>query len=513
MPFKIMRLNKSLLKKISSFRKFIKDLWPLLGASFSFWAIIPGLYFGNLHTDTLEAIYWGHDLAWGYSKHPPVLTWILSTIVHPGLAAIFIIVAFGQLAAALTSYYVYFTVMRIADRPTAIVASCLMMLSSTAAFYSVQVNHNSILVPFCAAALYYGLEFLEERRLWSAIWFSLAVGLGALTKYEIVFALVPLIALCLSIPRYRTAFLSWGTVISIVIVGSMILPHLIWQWEHDWVSVARATSSAHTTDIWSLVFGFYGIAVGLLAVLGCPIILLMILRRRSKTPNNPNELNKKQKKIGKILLFSPISAVVVAGAVTDQFIKALWMLPLAPSLIAGLALINPFDCNSPTLNRKTAVSSSIKVSMATFILYLLYLFIGEVIDNPAESYLANTRPLSVEAEQLWSLHSEAPLKCVVTDEAKLAPSAVLWMASHPQILPIYVTDWATPKRLTDCAETGGVAIKFEIDEPFDVAKKFANACVNEEVKFHVDTVSRLSRTGWNATLTYIPPNDHPACSK
>lgn len=492
---------------------FIRNLWPILIISLTLWAILPGLYFGNLHTDTLEIIYWGHDLAWGYSKHPPLITWILSTIIQPGSVSILTITAYGQLAAALSAYFVYGSVMRVADRPTAVLAACMMMLTSTATVYSVQVNHNSALIPFCAAVLYFGLRYLEERRIRDALGFGMAAGLGALTKYEIVFALLPIAVLCFAIPRHRSAFFSWGTAFAILIACSLLAPHIFWQSENGWVSIQRATASAPLTDVWSILFGFYGVAIGLLAVLGGPIILLLILRSKPFFINQHDRLGDDKRRMGLILLFAPILGVVVAGAVTDQFIKALWMLPLAPSLIAGLAIITRLQRDGKPTTERAVVKSSVKMSGGIFCIYLLYLVIGEVIDNPAESYLADTRPLSTAAEKLWSSHSAAPLKCIVTDEGKLAPSAVLWMASSPQILPIYAADWANPQRLADCNKTGGVAIKFEIDGPFEVEKKFPSACIHDEIAVHVGTVSRISKTGWNGKLVYIPPSGHPDCGQ
>jgi len=503
--------NIKTLSNKSSARYFALNLWPLLGVSFTFWSILPGLFFGNLHTDTLEVIYWGRDLAWGYSKHPPLLTWALSSIALPGVACIGIVTAFGQLSAAVSTYWVYRAVISVADRSAAILAACMMMLTSTATFYSLQVNHNSAVVLFCAAVLNYGLRYLEKRRLRDALYFGLATGLGALTKYEIIFALVPVAVLCFAIPRHRSAFFSWGTAFAILIACSLLAPHIFWQSENGWVSIQRAAASAPLTDIWSILFGFYGVAIGLLAVLGGPIILLLILRGKPIFINQHDRLGDDKRRMGLILLFAPILAVVVAGAVTDQFIKALWMLPLAPSIIAGLAIITRLQLDGKPTTERAVVKSSVKMSGGILCIYLLYLVIGEVIDNPAESYLADTRPLSTAAEKLWSSHSAAPLKCIVTDEGKLAPSAVLWMASRPQILPIYVADWANPQRLADCNETGGVAIKFEIDEPFDVEKKFPNACIRDEIAFYVDTVSRISKTGWNAKLVYIPPSSHPDC--
>ena len=39
------------------------------------WTLVPAISNINLPLDTIEALAWGNNLDWGYSKHPPVSTW------------------------------------------------------------------------------------------------------------------------------------------------------------------------------------------------------------------------------------------------------------------------------------------------------------------------------------------------------------------------------------------------------------------------------------------------------
>ena len=39
------------------------------------WTLIPSISNQNLPLDTIEALAWGSDLNWGYSKHPPLSAW------------------------------------------------------------------------------------------------------------------------------------------------------------------------------------------------------------------------------------------------------------------------------------------------------------------------------------------------------------------------------------------------------------------------------------------------------
>ena len=53
-------------------KNIYKAYYLFLFLHFSIWIAIP--YFSNINLplDTIEALAWGSDLKWGYSKHPPL---------------------------------------------------------------------------------------------------------------------------------------------------------------------------------------------------------------------------------------------------------------------------------------------------------------------------------------------------------------------------------------------------------------------------------------------------------
>ncbi len=489
---------------------FLDELWPILMASLVLWALIPSLYFGNLHTDTLEAAYWGRDLAWGYSKHPPLVSWLLNLVLKPGSAPILTLLVLGQALAILSAWYVYDLVRIIAGRQTAVLAACMMMVTSVATFYAAQVNHNTVLVPFCAAVMNYGYRFMDRRRLIDAVSLGLATGLGMITKYEIIFALIPLLVLSLVTPRFRSIFLSIKTWLSILISIAVLLPHLQWLASHGWTSLSRAVGSAPMDGVSAALFSIWGLFIGFVAVIAFPIIFSVLLRGRQAFKNAPNNQPDEARTLGLIFLFAPLIAVGLASLVTDQFIKALWLLPLTPSAIIGLALlVRKMPLENDAADR-SAVALTVKLSVVIFILFQGYLLVSDAIDQPVESYLADTRPVSEVAEALWSKHSSERLSCIISDEGKVSISPVLWIASRPQILPLS-TEWMTKERQTNCAATGGIAVKFVLDGRFPVEEKFPHACLNDAVHMHINSVFGLGKTGWDAELIYVAPDSHPEC--
>ena len=490
-------------------RDFLVDLWPLMLVGIAFWAILPGLTFGNLHTDTLEAAYWARSFALGYTKHPPLASWVIDAVLWPGRWSIMGILLASQCLGFIAAYFIWRLVRDYASRATATFSSALFLISPIATFYAIQINHNSILIPFCAATLLFGLRLLEKGQLKDAIALGIAVGLGAITKYEIIFAAFPIFILSLFHPPFRSVWKNKAAYLSVVIAAILFLPHLLWLKDHGWTSMMRAVDSSPVDGFGSVLWSFWGLLWGGVAIFLVPLLMVHITRDRRLGALDHDASSADGQRIGKILFYAPLAAVVLASALTGQFIKALWLLPLAPSTVAGLALRFPAGSNSAGLLPKTSIRTAITGSALILVLYWAYLGVGELIDRPMESYLADTHPLSEAVETLWAAHSHDRLACIVTDESKVGTSPVLWLPSRPDIVDITATGWATPERVAKCATTGGIAVILDGGVP--VASRFPNVCVSEAQPVQVGTIFGLARTGWPGSIAYIPPAGSTDC--
>ena len=53
-------------------RNIIKGLYLFIFSHLLLWTLIPSITNTNLPLDTIEALAWGSNLDWGFSKHPPL---------------------------------------------------------------------------------------------------------------------------------------------------------------------------------------------------------------------------------------------------------------------------------------------------------------------------------------------------------------------------------------------------------------------------------------------------------
>jgi 4-amino-4-deoxy-L-arabinose transferase-like glycosyltransferase len=269
----------------------ILGLHPLLLAvlvQLAVWSIGPGLLFGNLHSDTLEAAYWGRDWALGYAKHPPVTTWLIDLVIRLPIPRIFGLMLLSQVTMAVAAYFLWRLARLYASRQTAALVVLLFLTSPSATIYAVQLNHNSMLAPFWAASAYFGMQYLEERRWSDAIGLAVAAGIGALTKYEILFLLVSLLAVAILVRRFRPAFFHPASYVCMAVFLLILAPHIWWLDTNRWPSLSRALGTEKVSSVAALNISAINGVVGLFTLLAMPVLLLLATMTRRR----PDELTR-----------------------------------------------------------------------------------------------------------------------------------------------------------------------------------------------------------------------------
>lgn len=172
-----------------------------------------------------------NHLAWGYTSVPPVTSWISYLIKILG-NSIFWIKFFPTLFGALTIVVVWKTIEELQGNRYALFfgASCIT--------FSVLFRLNTLYQPnsfdvLCWTAFYFFLlKYVNNRQ---AKWlYALAItfALGFLNKYNIAFLILGIIP-ALIVSRERKVWSDRNLYYSMGIAFIMILPNLIWQYNHD----------------------------------------------------------------------------------------------------------------------------------------------------------------------------------------------------------------------------------------------------------------------------------------
>lgn len=464
------------------------------------WIVVPTLLLGNLHHDTLEAAFWGREFALGYPKHPPLTTWLIDLAVRIGDHPILYLMIQAQVTVVITAYFIWKTVHKFASAQSATLAVAIYMVSAIANSLAVQIDHNTFLAPLYAATLYFGLQYLEDKKWKDSIALGIAVGLGAITKYEIAIPVLVLFLLVATIPRYRSALHKPASYISILIAMAIIFPHIIWLYENDWscITYALGNKISNLFHLWKSIKNYF---TGLFKYFYAPLLFVIIYIKNKDT--NFSEKKANQKYIGASLILLPIVGLFIASLVTGQIFNDWWLRPLTVSACMGVVLLFPLKENI-SLNFQTKL---IICSTALSSLFLLGYIPNKFSSDATFHYSVDSKHLSQSIEKLWSDNSADPLKCIVTSEETIGPSAVLWIKTHPKFVNYSVESWSTNSQVNSCAKTGGIAVIVGGDDKIKrkIMSKMTKACSHSMVHMELGTVYNLSSKTWHVDLVYFAP--------
>ncbi len=206
-----------------------------------------------LHID--ESYYWMYskDLAWGYFDHPPfvaALIWLSDKIFNGVLGVRFLSIV----CQLVTFYLIYKTITKKENYDQAFLlklflAFCLLPLNHIFGF----ITTPDVPLMLSAALFFYSLRgVVEERDNVSYLLWTLSMTMMLYSKYHsalvILFSLIALPSL----------FRDWKTYASGGLALLLFVPHILWQYEHDWVSFAYHLSGRIVVYSWSYPLEYLG---------------------------------------------------------------------------------------------------------------------------------------------------------------------------------------------------------------------------------------------------------------
>jgi len=171
----------------------------------------------------------GRHPAWGYVDQPPVAPWIAWLLEHTIGTSLYALRLIPALSAAAIVWMTGWFAVEFGGRRT---APWLAALAIFAAPVYLAMGHfftmnawTPLLWMGCALVIIRILK-TGNQKLW--LWFGVILGIGILSKYDILFFAIGLFAGVLLTPLRRSLARPWIW-IGIVIAGLMALPNFLWQ--------------------------------------------------------------------------------------------------------------------------------------------------------------------------------------------------------------------------------------------------------------------------------------------
>lgn len=230
----------------------------------------------QLYPDEAQYWWWAQHPAFGYFSKPPLIAWIIWLSTQAFGPATWAIRLASPLLHAGTALLIYASSELVGGRRLAL-WSALVYATLPGVAYSSGLMTTDVPLLFCwALALYALLRALDEQGWrWTAVC-GLAIGVGMLAKYAMLFfALGLLLAALISLKARRFVFSGRGLLVAALAIA-LILPNAYWNWSHHFPTIGHTAEDADwDTASYSLGNVFFFIA-GQFGVFG-PVLMIAFL--------------------------------------------------------------------------------------------------------------------------------------------------------------------------------------------------------------------------------------------
>ena len=341
-------------------KNIIKVLILFLILHLFLWTLIPSISNINLPLDTIEALAWGSNLEWGFSKHPPFSAFaveIFYTIFGSNDWAYYLL---SQIFVVVSLIYVWKFSNEIFDEK---IYSLLSVLTLSGIYYynftTPEFNVNVSQLPFWALTVYFFWKSINSNNRINWILFGIFSALGFLSKYLFIYILLAIFFyFILNIKIYKKFITNY--LLSITISLAILTPHFIWLFKNNFITIVYGLNrSALTNTTWvdhlenPLVFIFKQILI----LIPFLIMIFILLKKFNFKLNLKNRKNLFLISINLI----PIILILFTSIVSGAKIRTMWMTPFY--LFFGTLFIEIF--------RKNIDLKKIR----KFLIFFLFLFV------------------------------------------------------------------------------------------------------------------------------------------
>tara|TARA_B100000963_G_scaffold354979_1_gene372408 strand:+ start:903 stop:2276 length:1374 start_codon:yes stop_codon:yes gene_type:complete len=290
------------------------------------WTLIPSLSNINLPLDTIEALAWGSNLDWGFSKHPPLSAFAVEFTfrifgnndwAYYLLSQIFVLTSF---------YFVWKFSNEILENEKYSLLSVLLLAGIYFYNYTTpEFNVNLSQLPFWALSVYFFWKSLNSNKNIDWALFGVFSAMGFLSKYLFIYILIALfIFFIFNYQKHRKSLK--GYLLSILISLILLIPHFIWLLENNFVTIFYGLARTGISEF-SMVKHFKNPMEFLIKqiILLIPFFLMVLtILRKIKF-----KIKIKNRKILFLLSINliPILLLLATSLLSGAKIRTMWMTP------------------------------------------------------------------------------------------------------------------------------------------------------------------------------------------
>ena len=371
------------------------------------WTLVPPITNNNLPLDTIEALAWGSNLDWGFNKHPPMSAFLVEIFYQIFGAQDWAYYLLSQICVIIS----FFVVFKFAEDFFENKVFCLLSVLLLEGIYfhnftTPEFNVNVCQLPFWALSVLYAWKGFKNNKTIDWLLFGLFAALGVLSKYLFIYLLIAMdVFFAYMIIKKKVNLKSFISLIPFFLV---LLPHIIWLTENDYITITYGLHRTGTGDqnfldhlIHPIIF--LGKQIGILI----PFFIMSFF----VISNFKSKLNFKDQKLLFLLTINivPILLMFLTSMIMGVKIRTMWMTPFY--LFFGVLLVYIFQ-SQINLNK---LKSFVTVFIILFILSpFAYVYASITQTDKRTDYPGKEIAQKVQLE--WNKNFEDSINVVLGNE-------------------------------------------------------------------------------------------------
>jgi len=412
------------------------------------WTLIPTLTNQNLPLDTIEALAWGSNLDWGFNKHPPVSAFFVEIFyqifgnndwAYYLLSQIFVVISFFVVWEFSKEFF--------SNKNYSLLSVLLLEGIYFYNFTTPEFNVNVCQLPFWALSVLYAWKGFKYNKTIDWLLFGIFAAIGILSKYLFIYLLIAM-DVFLAYALIKKKF-NYKCFISLLPFFLILLPHLIWLSENDYITITygllrTGTGNQNFLDHLIHPLLFLGKQIGILVPFF--IMCLFVLS------NFKIKLDFKDQRILFLLAINivPIFLMFLTSMIMGVKIRTMWMTPFY--LFFGVLIIYIFK-SKINLNK-------IRGFVSAFIILFIfspfaYGYISITATDKRTDYPG--KKIANQAQELWDKNRNEKIKWVIGGDEWVAGN----LSYHLKDRPRWILEWHSrdkfPEAIWLCGKKKGAS--------------------------------------------------------
>ncbi len=378
------------------------------------WTLIPSLSNKNLPLDTIEALAWGSNLDWGFSKHPPASPFFSEVFFKVFGAQDWAYYFLSQIFVLIAFFYVFkFACEILKNNKLGLISVFLLESIYFYNFTSPEFNVNICQLPFWSLVVYYSWKVYQSKKIKFVDCFLIGIfgAMGIMSKYLFIYLLASIFFLFVYLIYFKKERkFNFNYLLSLEVFLVLLIPHLIWLYNNDFISVLyglkrTGLEDSNFIDHFKYPIIFLSKQIGILIPF---FVLTFLLIKKTKI-----KLNFKDKKLFYLLFinFSPVVLLLLTSIFTGSKIRTMWMTPFY--LFIGVLVVYVLQSQ---INLKKITSFLYGFLFLFFLSPILYSYVSFSQTDKRTDYPG--KEIAAKAQIAWEKDFNQEIEFVTGDEWK-----------------------------------------------------------------------------------------------